>query len=625
MERIRISIVKKQINKAKKLICDSRTKIVSFDIFDTLLIRPCILPEDIYSIHDEYTKKVTNQSFIQLRRDAFYNVATSFPNINEIWEAIGRKHGWNSSTINQFIKLEMQIEFDTLYVRKAIKDLFDLAKYNNKRIILISDMYLESTFLKKVLIKNGIVGFENLYVSCECKCGKSDASIYKYVIKKERISPKAMVHIGDSFSLDYKSPKRLSINSIYIPRNTLLFSWSYGHDSINVFKNCTYGQRIIYGFAINSIFNNTDYENWGKWTQKEFAYIFLFPLITALSLYILNDKTINQKYNSVSFVSRDGYLPLKAFDVLKRYYNSSVDGCYLYASRYAYESLNYNSFFEYMKSLTDYNLKISDFLGFVIIDDKVRNSIVIQLKDNDIIINNDSLSQVKNILSKWYNVIQEHFCKKREICKQYYNNNLSFKNYRALVFDCGYNGSVAKSLSLAFDKKIYIDKIYLLQTNTNINNDHTFNTETYVMFNEGASERIKILCETMLSSLEGTCKGFEFVDNLIKPVLNDTIVPPKTITEVQEIQKQSINCTESFAMLFNSFLPFISIDNLQVFSDLFELFLHKNIKKSRIFKNIYFVDDYLNKKCRCLENAVLSNNYTKIKIYKIIKMWLRLD
>ncbi len=62
------------LEKLKKEIISDNTQIVSFDIFDTLILRPFWNPIDLFSFMDEYfkdiTKMKTGMDFSKLRVEA---------------------------------------------------------------------------------------------------------------------------------------------------------------------------------------------------------------------------------------------------------------------------------------------------------------------------------------------------------------------------------------------------------------------------------------------------------------------------------------------------------------------------------------------------------------------------
>lgn len=106
------------------------------------------------------------------------------------------------------------MELSGLVVNPEMKAVYDEAIKQNKKIIIVSDMYLPADFIKKVLHKNKITKYHKLYVSNEVQHRKDRGDMYKYVIDDLSVAPNKILHIGDNKHSDYK--KALEYNIIYI-------------------------------------------------------------------------------------------------------------------------------------------------------------------------------------------------------------------------------------------------------------------------------------------------------------------------------------------------------------------------------------------------------------------------
>ncbi|MEE3416965.1 MAG: hypothetical protein VZR53_16555, partial [Prevotella sp.] len=58
---------------------------------------------------------------------------------------------------------------------------FNKIKDQGYRIIITSDMYLDSDFITQVLNKNGYSGFSNVYISGEINKSKAQGDLYDYI------------------------------------------------------------------------------------------------------------------------------------------------------------------------------------------------------------------------------------------------------------------------------------------------------------------------------------------------------------------------------------------------------------------------------------------------------------
>ena len=155
--------------------------IVSFDIFDTLLLRPFVHPYDVF----EYLSVYYNESMYKDLRikaeEKARNVYNSKEDISldNIYEFLPNKY-------IKFKEAEEKFEKQILTVNNEILLLFNYVKSLNKRIIIVSDMYLNKDFLEKLLIEKGFCGYEELFVSSEVGYRKSSTNMFKYICKKTR-------------------------------------------------------------------------------------------------------------------------------------------------------------------------------------------------------------------------------------------------------------------------------------------------------------------------------------------------------------------------------------------------------------------------------------------------------
>lgn len=198
---------------------------LSLDIFDTCLIRKCGEPRKIWDLMaDELFDKedycgrlsfVGNRSVVEKRMmdENFY------PTLNDIYEEFDvSQWGFESS---QIMQLEMELEERELCPNPQMLDVVNKYRLEGFSVSFISDMYLPSVFLKKILVKHGFCKEnEKVYVSAECKASKNDGSLFDYVFKDTGTKAKQWIHYGDNEKSDYLEPKSKGVKSFWI-KNTL--------------------------------------------------------------------------------------------------------------------------------------------------------------------------------------------------------------------------------------------------------------------------------------------------------------------------------------------------------------------------------------------------------------------
>ena len=155
------------LDKIKKEIIKEETKVVSFDIFDTLIMRPFWNPIDLFEFLNDYFRQIakieTGIDFSKLRVKAEEILRKKLENdksskqeitLDEIYKEIMLETNISDEISKKMQEKEIELELRFCTERKTGKELYQLAKYLNKKIICISDMYLPINTINEILKKN---------------------------------------------------------------------------------------------------------------------------------------------------------------------------------------------------------------------------------------------------------------------------------------------------------------------------------------------------------------------------------------------------------------------------------------------------------------------------------------
>lgn len=205
-----------EFDEAKQLI-DSYD-VISFDIFDTLLIRPYDKPTDLFY---DIEKKEGILGFANARIIAEKEARNKYRMQEDI--TLGQIYDEIEDKYKLFMAKEMEYEETTIQVNSIVFRLFQYAKKKQKQIIIISDMYLSSNFLKRLLMNKGITGFAKLYVSSETLETKASGNMYKYVQKDMNISEKKILHVGDNLYSDGNALYKNNIGFLCIDKSKYIW------------------------------------------------------------------------------------------------------------------------------------------------------------------------------------------------------------------------------------------------------------------------------------------------------------------------------------------------------------------------------------------------------------------
>ncbi|QWR77237.1 glycosyltransferase [Candidatus Magnetomonas plexicatena] len=117
--------------------------------------------------------------------------------------------------VNKIITFEIIAENETISLKNGIVPLFKWIQSKDKKIIAVSDMYLDKDILWEILGLKSLAGvFKCLYVSSEKGLSKISGNLFKHVLFSEKLLPERILHIGNHKKADYKVPISLGFKAI---------------------------------------------------------------------------------------------------------------------------------------------------------------------------------------------------------------------------------------------------------------------------------------------------------------------------------------------------------------------------------------------------------------------------
>ena len=194
-----------------------RMKVLSFDIFDTLLLRRVKQPCDIFGVLFERNKMYLEPYFscggwIKFRTE-IENVAREKKievNINDIYY---EGKGFIPS-ISYMIEQEFMCECDACVLNEEIVREITKAKQQGYKVVLISDMYWPVEYIKRLLVSCGFdIELDGIYISCDYGESKFNGKLFDIVLDNLNVLPSEMCHTGDNIRSDYINPINKGINA----------------------------------------------------------------------------------------------------------------------------------------------------------------------------------------------------------------------------------------------------------------------------------------------------------------------------------------------------------------------------------------------------------------------------
>lgn len=202
-------------------------EVVSFDVFDTLIQRPFRQPSDLFSMLEDRWQK-ENRRCILAFADARAEAETSARawargrkedvDLYDIYNALRMTCGASEDCAEAMRYAEMEAEIAFCQPRCTGVALYRMAKALGRRVVLTSDMYLDSETIGRMLNKCGIADWDAFFLSNERNALKWNGALYRVLLENVGCAPGKVLHIGDNWENDFIQPRKLGMNALHHPR-----------------------------------------------------------------------------------------------------------------------------------------------------------------------------------------------------------------------------------------------------------------------------------------------------------------------------------------------------------------------------------------------------------------------
>lgn len=287
-------------------------RVVSFDVFDTLLTRRVATPSDVFLLLADRTPFASlgmeAAALAALRRqaerDARLRVAAAMGSgevtLTEIHRVLAERLQWDASQVPDMVDAEQAVELDICEAHPTLNAWFERARRDRKTLWCLSDTYHDSAFLRTLLAHCGYDMREVLVVaSSEARCSKGEGRLFLQVLASQQTLASHVLHIGDHDQADDEVPAAHGIV-------TVLHPWAAARPADPA--NITAGNAVALGMAarVSRCFEPPAPFWW------RFGYGIAGPLLSGFALWLsrrFDDDAIDRAY----FLLRDGEILLDVY------------------------------------------------------------------------------------------------------------------------------------------------------------------------------------------------------------------------------------------------------------------------------------------------------------------------
>lgn len=212
------------------------TDVISFDIFDTLLIRRNHNPDDLkratarfLARHAQAIDKRWTPEKVQRARDKVEamhrrrngrthpDYEACYPKFMADTLSLIFKGHPDAPTLDETLAYELDIESAFLVARSDLLDLVRELKAQGKTIVAISDMYLPATALSRLLERAGYTDcIDAVFSSADTLQAKASGAAWPRVQEALNLEPTRWVHVGDHPISDGTRPAEFGLRAVVL-------------------------------------------------------------------------------------------------------------------------------------------------------------------------------------------------------------------------------------------------------------------------------------------------------------------------------------------------------------------------------------------------------------------------
>lgn len=312
----------------------------SFDLFDTLITRDTATPRGIFAImqaqlqHERRFAPWLCDNFYDLRLDAermAYLQARSAKfeeiSLDGIYRALRLTGLVNGQEAEELMAMERATELR--HVRPVAANLARLKSLlrDGKRVVLISDMYLDAPSIRQMLRKvDPELARLPLYLSSECGGSKENGRLFAFVREREHADYATWTHFGDNERIDVNAAHALGIVAVHLPAEPLR---AHELSLVDAAPEEAFVQLSV-GASRNLRLDRAERPGWFD-IGAGMGALLLVPYVRWLLA-----ESVRRGFRHLYFIARDGFVLKRIADAVIASERLDLATTYLYGSRRAW-------------------------------------------------------------------------------------------------------------------------------------------------------------------------------------------------------------------------------------------------------------------------------------------------
>ncbi|MEG7531614.1 MAG: hypothetical protein RSF83_09505, partial [Hungatella sp.] len=418
----------------------AEAEVVSFDIFDTLIVRLYAEPTDLFRHLEESYEAggfcAARISAEMAARDEVFQNQCHEVTLDKIYENLHPSY-WPLQ--------EKEVELEKLMCKAnpEMLELFSWCKEQGKRIIISSDMYLPIAVIEEILQNAGYMGYKKLFLSSETKRPKATGEMYDDLLTYCGVSANQILHIGDNRYTDYEIALQKGLSAYCYEPICKSVGDNY-HSSYFALLN-QYAEKEVAPSILKGMITLHDAQNPTEDYWVNFGYQYA-GILTLSYVQWIHAQMQKDEISQAFFMLRDGYIFKRAFDQL--YPSAKTSEIYgsrsmfLLAGMEHYEDIKMHITGLHRNGLT-YRMC---FERLSIQDDAFLEEYKTAFPALDMIVDSEQeFQRIDEFFVSHESTLKEYGAKQRKVIIAYFDS-IGLLNGKNAIIDLGWKGSMLKGI-----------------------------------------------------------------------------------------------------------------------------------------------------------------------------------
>jgi predicted HAD superfamily hydrolase len=574
-------------------------KVVTFDVFDTALLRSVAQPTDVLAVaawraERRFGYGIGMRALLDARRNA--EVAARRDARAEgrdevtLGEIYARFPALPPETLPGLRDEELATERDVCYANPAILAIYRDMIAAGTSVAFISDTSLPETFLESMLSEKGYTGPHRVFASSAFGTSKARGKLFPLVASRLGVRPSEIWHIGDNSRSDVLQARRAGVNGLwYRPKLRAPTHRERGKsagDERGIARSLMAGiPQLLSGES-----------SAGESTWQAIGFTVAGPLYLGFTQWLMG-RLAEFVPGRVYFCSRDGRIVQQVYQLLRKFYPAAPPASYLMVSR---RSLRFPT----MERLDDPALDmlcgnhnrlwmpVETYLTRVGLDPRECRTAMLErgLSPGILIHGAEQRRKLRGLFQALENEVLKVARRERVVLVRYLEQETCLDTRRLALCDIGWAGSLQMGLALVLKSERRTAEIsgYYLGTGGEVRQlAGTRGTAAGWLIDGGAPEdRCRTLyngtsvVELMFTANHGTVRGYRDEQGRATPILEDLGIEATYVAAAEAIQGAGLEFVDRYLKAFGD-LPAIELGRDDVFPGLARLIDHPTFLEAK--------------------------------------------